>query len=68
MLAQGVYTVALEPANCWIEQRAEARKRGGLKFLEPGQIVSHRLEVGVLTSKEQIEGLQNSVPSFDVEL
>jgi len=65
MLAQGVYTVALEPANCWIEPRAEARKRGELKFLEPGQVVSHRLEVGVATSREDVEKLENSIPPID---
>ncbi len=62
MLAQGVYTVALEPANCWMETRAEARKRGDLKFLEPGEIVRHRLEVGVCASKQEIEKLQG-IPS-----
>jgi galactose mutarotase-like enzyme len=67
MLAQGVYTVALEPANCWIEPRSEARKSGELKFLEPGQVVSHHLEIGVCASKEEVEGLENSIPSFEVE-
>ena len=58
MLAQGVYTVALEPANCWMETRAEARKRGELQFLEPGEAVRHRLQVGVCTSTQEVEKLQ----------
>jgi hypothetical protein len=57
MLAQGVYTLVLEPANCWIEPRSEARKRGELKFLEPGQVISQHLEIGVCTSREEVEGL-----------
>jgi hypothetical protein len=67
MLAQGVYTVALEPANCWIEPRAEARQRGKLKFLEPGQIIRQHLEIGVCTSKEEVEELEKTIPSVDVE-
>lgn len=67
MLGQGVYTVALEPANCWIEPRAEARKRGELKFLEPGQIVCHRLEVGVCTSTEEVQELESRIQSFEAQ-
>jgi hypothetical protein len=67
MLAQGVYTVAMEPANCWIEPRAEARQRGELQFLEPGQIIRQHLEIGVCTSKEEVEGLEKTIPSVDVE-
>jgi len=58
MLGQGVYTVAVEPANCWIEPRAEARRRGELKFLEPGEVVSQHLEVGVCASKKEIDELE----------
>ena len=60
MLAHGVYTVALEPANCWIEPRSEARRRGELKFLEPGETVSHYLEMGVCTSQEEIDELEKN--------
>lgn len=65
MLGQGVYTVALEPANCWMEPRAEARKRGELKFLAPGEVANHRLEVGVCTSEEELQKLEEEI-SFSV--
>lgn len=63
MLGQGVYTVALEPANCWMEPRAEARKRGELKFLAPGEVANHRLEIGVCTSEEELQKLEERVRS-----
>ncbi len=64
MLAQGAYTVALEPTNCWVEQRSKVRERGELNFLEPGQSVRHHLEVGVLTSATEIERLEKSIASI----
>jgi len=68
MLARGVYTVALEPANCWVEPRAEARQRGELNFLEPGQVVQHHVEVGVCTSPPEIEKLEKRVPPANTGL
>jgi galactose mutarotase-like enzyme len=62
MLAQGAYTVALEPANCWIEPRSKARERGELNFLEPGQVVQHHVEIGVCTSAAEVEQLEKRVP------
>ncbi|MBZ5665481.1 MAG: aldose 1-epimerase family protein [Acidobacteriia bacterium] len=58
MLGKGAYTVALEPANCWVEPRAEARKRGNLAFLSPGDIIRHRVEIGVCASAGEIERME----------
>lgn len=58
MLAKGAYTVALEPSNCWVEPRAEARKQTRLLFLNPGESVQHRVEIGVCASPEAIGELE----------
>lgn len=48
MMQQGMYVLGLEPANCWVEGRAQDRAHGILRFLEPGEKVELRLEIGVL--------------------
>lgn len=68
MMAQGAYTVALEPANCWVEPRSKARERGDLTFLEPGQVVQQHLEVGVCASAAEIEELELGIRSVKPEL
>jgi galactose mutarotase-like enzyme len=67
MLGAGVYTVALEPANCWVGPRSEARQRGELTFLQPGEVVRQHVRIGVCTSVVEIEELERSIPPVDVE-
>ena len=50
MMQQGMYVLGLEPANCWVEGRSADRASGVLRFLEPGEKVEFRLEMGVLPS------------------
>jgi len=61
MANQGTYVVGLEPANCWVEGRAKERERGTLQFLKPGETRDYHLEIGVLSSKEEIKTLEESV-------
>ena len=61
MLRRGVYVVALEPANCRPEERSKSRKRGDLKFLRPGEVVRHHVEIGVCTSEEEIATLERHI-------
>jgi hypothetical protein len=68
MMAQGVYVVGLMPANCWVEPRAEARQRGELTFLQPGEVVRQQVEIGVCASAAEVEKLKKSIPSVDLGL
>jgi hypothetical protein len=56
----GTYVVGMEPGNCHVEGRSKERERGTLQVLEPGEIRTYRLEVGVLTSEEMIRQLEYS--------
>lgn len=60
MTAEGTYVVGLEPANCWVEGRAKERERG-LQFLKPGEARDYHLELGVLTSAEEIARFEAGV-------
>jgi len=57
MLGEGTYVVGMEPANCQVEGRDKERERGGLQFLQPGERREYALEIGALTSAEEIAEL-----------
>jgi hypothetical protein len=57
MLGEGTYVVGMEPANCLVEGRDKDRARGILQFLEPGERREYALELGALTSAEEIAAL-----------
>lgn len=60
MMGQGTYVVGLEPGNSLPMGRDKERAAGRLKFLEPGERVEYFLEIGALTSPEEIEKLEKA--------
>ncbi len=48
------YVLALEPANVPCEARNVLRKRDMLPYLEPGEKIDFKVEIGVITGKENI--------------
>ncbi|HID12192.1 MAG TPA: DUF4432 family protein [Candidatus Latescibacteria bacterium] len=61
MMGEGTYVVGLEPANCWVEGRAEAKKRGELLFLNPMERRRFHLEIGVVDSEERLAEIESRV-------
>lgn len=53
-LQSGDYVTGLEPANAWVEGRAAERAAGRLRFLEPWETVSYKIEFGVLAGEAAI--------------
>ncbi len=47
LMDAGGYVCALEPANQWETPRKKLREEGRLRFLQPGEEVNYRLELGV---------------------
>ena len=58
---QGTYVLGMEPSNCHGLGRANERARGGLKMLAPGEQVRYHIEIGVLTSGEEITAFERRV-------
>ena len=57
MMGEGDYVVGLEPAT-WIPLgRAEARKRGELAYIQPGEVKKIHLEIGVVESRDDVAAL-----------
>lgn len=47
LLSTGAYVIGLEPANCEIKPRSEARRQNALPTLAPKDKVTFRIEIGV---------------------
>ncbi len=61
---EGNYVAGLEPANCLVEGRDKERRNGTLVELSIGEKREYEVEVGLLTSKEEISNYKNSLENF----
>ncbi len=64
MLGQRNYVVGMEPANCLPVGRVKEREAGRLAYLEPREIREYTLEIGALTSAEEIGAFEEAVASW----
>lgn len=55
MVGEGEYVLGMEPANCWVQGRAEERERGTLKFLEPGEKREFLVRIGILDGETELD-------------
>lgn len=55
MLGEGTYVVGIEPSTNRPAGRMDARERGELTILEPGEARAYDLELGALDGAEEIE-------------
>lgn len=46
MMAEGLYVLGVEPANCHVEGRVKEREKGTLQVLAPGEIRVYHMEIG----------------------
>jgi hypothetical protein len=61
MLGEGAYAVAMEPTTNRDAGRFDARQRGELTFLEPGETRRYDLEVGVLDGTAPVDAFASRV-------
>ncbi|MGH3516803.1 MAG: aldose 1-epimerase family protein [Haloechinothrix sp.] len=64
MLGAGTYVVALEPTTNTLGGRREARRRGELVHLDPGESRAYELELGAEQGEEGIARLTNAVTAI----
>lgn len=57
MMGAGDYVVGMEPATWKPEGRSEARRRGELLFIRPGEVKTFDLEFGVVEDIEEIKNI-----------
>lgn len=61
MLGEGTYAVAMEPTTNRDAGRFDARERGELSFLEPGESRRYEIEIGVLDGIGEIDAFADRV-------
>ncbi len=61
MLGEGTYALGLEPSTNRDAGRADARERGELQWLEPGDTRQYDLEIGALQGTAALEEFGNRV-------
>jgi hypothetical protein len=61
MLGEGSYVVGIEPSTNRTGGRLDARERGELITLEPGELRKYDLELGALVGADQINAFVNRV-------
>lgn len=49
-VTDGLYVSAIEPSNCAVKPRADARRQGALTLLHPGETVNFEVEFAVVPS------------------
>jgi hypothetical protein len=64
MLGEGTYVVGIEPCTNRTAGRLDARERGELIVLGPGESRQYDLELGALTTEGEIDAFTNRVSSL----
>lgn len=63
-MGESEYVLGMEPANCLVGGRAEARKIGTLEYLEPGETRNFDLVVELVSGTNEIENLVNRIKNL----
>jgi hypothetical protein len=61
MLGEGTYGVAMEPTTNRDAGRFDARERGELAYLPPGEARNYEIEIGVLDGSAAIDAFAGRV-------
>jgi hypothetical protein len=64
MLGEGIYGVAMEPTTNRDAGRFDARERGELAYLAPGEARTYDVEIGALDGKAAIEAFAARVEAL----
>lgn len=68
MLSEGEYVLGLEPGNTPPIGRLEAKARGTLEYLEPGESRTVSIELEILDGPEEIQALGARIQSLEQHL
>ncbi|MBN1901070.1 aldose 1-epimerase family protein [Candidatus Sumerlaeota bacterium] len=61
MMGKGTYVLGLEPGNCGVKGRAAERANKTLEFLEAGESRKFNLEIGVISTPEELSQVTDLV-------
>jgi len=64
MMAESEYVVGMEPGNCNPVGRTEAKRNGSIEYLKAGEKKEIDLEIGIISTKKEIEEFVKTVESL----
>ena len=56
-MGEGEYVLGMEPSNCYVGGRADARQNNTLEYLEPGEIKRFDLDIEIVKGADKINAL-----------
>lgn len=63
-MGEGEYVMGMEPCNCFVGGREDARKKSMLEYLEPGEIRNFDLNIEVLSGMDEINAMVKKIKSY----
>ncbi len=60
-MGEGEYVLGIEPCNCYVVGRAQAKTEKTIQYIQPGEIKTFRIEVEILEGGEEINKLKDEI-------
>lgn len=60
-MGEGEYVLGMEPGNCYVGGRADARQNGALEYLAPGEIKKFDLVIEIVDGTDNVNTLINGI-------
>ncbi|MGI6113656.1 MAG: aldose 1-epimerase family protein [Mahellales bacterium] len=60
-MGEGEYVLGIEPCNCFVEGRAQAKADRSIKYIEPGEVKSFNIEIEILDGNEHINKVKDGI-------
>jgi hypothetical protein len=64
MMGEGEYALGIEPGNCYVEGRVDARNKGILEYLKPGEVRNFKIDVEILDGGAEIDRIMDEISKF----
>jgi hypothetical protein len=63
-MGQGEYVLGMEPCNCTVDGRVNAREQNTLEYLEPGEIKRFDIEIEIMDGLEEIQSMTQAIENL----
>lgn len=63
-LGEGEYVLGIEPGNCYVGGREDAKNKGVLEYLEPGEARRFELKVEILEGAADIDRIKHEISTL----
>ncbi len=65
-MGQGEYALGMEPCNCTVDGRVDAKAQNTLEYLAPGEVKTVAIEIEILDGLEEIKAMTQAINNLGV--